>query len=158
SFVVFAFTLRPAGGEARIPVGRLPPLVLTMLRALSACVLVALIAAGFLGSQDTFRNIVPTFVWVLWWIGFTYLCMVFGDLWALVAPWRLFSAKGLRTLPGAVGVWPAVALLLAFAWMETAWHGNAVPRNLALLLLGYTLLTCAGIWLFGSEAWLKSGE
>jgi hypothetical protein len=51
-----------------------------------------------------------------------------------------------------------VALLLAFAWIEIVWEGNAVPANIAWLAIGYSLLTWAGMFVFGSEAWLKSGE
>jgi len=53
---------------------------------------------------------------------------------------------------------PAAALLLAFAWIEIVWEGNAVPANLAWLALGYSLLTWTGMFVFGRDAWLKSGE
>jgi hypothetical protein len=73
-------------------------------------------------------------------------------------PWKVIYPKGLFKLPPAVSVWPAVALLLAFAWIEIVWDGNAVPANIAWLALGYSLLTWTGMFVFGREAWLKSGE
>jgi uncharacterized membrane protein len=117
-----------------------------------------LIAAGLFGTQDPFRNLAPAFVWIAWWIGFTYLSALLGDVWALLNPWKVFYPKGIFELPPAVGVWPAAALLLAFAWIEIVWEGNAVPANIAWLALGYSALTWAGMFVFGREAWLASAE
>jgi hypothetical protein len=158
SFVVFALALRPRAGYARFFLLRLHPLVVAALRAASLGVLVVLIAAGLFGTQDPFRNLAPAFVWIAWWLGFTYLCAVLGDLWALANPWKVLSPKGLFELPPAVGAWPAVVMLLAFAWTEIVWEGNAVPANLAWLALGYSLLTWAGMFAFGRDAWLQSAE
>jgi hypothetical protein len=41
----------------------------SVLRVLSVATLAMLIAAGLLGRQDPFANILPTFVWVIWWVG-----------------------------------------------------------------------------------------
>lgn len=163
SFAVFAFAL---SSRARVSYPRravLPahPFARHALRALSVCLFVVLIAAGLFGTQDPFRNLLPAFVWIAWWIGFTYLTVLLGDLWGVMNPWKaLYPARlGLRVrLPVAVGVWPATALLLAFAWVEIVWEGNAVPANIAYLALGYSVLTWAGMFLFGREAWLASGE
>jgi hypothetical protein len=158
SFAVFAAALRRPAAYRSSPFARLPPLALGALRAASLCVLLGLVAAGFLGTQDPFRNLAPAFVWIAWWIGFTYLCMVFGDLWALVNPWSLFRARGFLRLPAATGVWPALALLLAYAWIEIVWHDNAVPANVAWLALGYSLATWAGMAVFGADEWLRRCE
>jgi hypothetical protein len=158
SFMVFALALQPGASYRQFFLLRIPPLLVGVLPALSVCVFVVLIAAGLFGSQDPFRNPVPAFVWIWWWIGFTYLCAVFGDLWALLNPWKVFYAKGFFKLPPAVGAWPAVALFLAFAWIEIVWPGNAIPANIAWLAIGYSLLTWAGMFVFGREAWLRSGE
>jgi hypothetical protein len=45
-----------------------------------------LIAAGLAGDQSPTRNIVPTAVWVGWWVGFAYLSTLVGNLWAVVNP------------------------------------------------------------------------
>ena len=76
SFVVFALALRRAASGAaypRLALLRLHPLVLAALRAMAVCIFVVLIAAGFFGTQDPFRNLAPAFVWIAWWIGFTYV-------------------------------------------------------------------------------------
>lgn len=162
SFLVFALALRPGASYRRIALLRLHPLVVAALRAVGVGVLFVLIAAGLFGTQDPFRNLAPAFVWIAWWIGFTYLTALVGDVWALLNPWKaLYPAEGFglrRGLPAKVGVWPATGLLLAFAWIEIVWEGNAVPANIAWLALGYSLLTWAGMFVFGREAWLHSAE
>src|ERR1043166_3052398 len=85
------------------------------------------IAAGFFGDQNPFRNIAPTLVWVIWWVGLTFVSAFVGDIWSLLNPWRTvfewaerisaFAARPFR-YPKPLGVWPAVALLLAFSWTE----------------------------------------
>jgi len=140
---------------------RVPPFAPQVARAVSVGVFVLLLVAGLFGTQDPFRNLVPAFVWIAWWIGFTYLCALLGDLWAVLNPWNALYPESFslrRSLPAAVGVWPAAALLLAFGWVEIVWEGNAVPANIAWLALAYSVLTWAGMFVFGREAWLASGE
>src|SRR5260370_40676022 len=60
--------------------------------------------------------------------------------------------------PEALGVWPAVGLLLAVAWIELVFPSPAVPGNIAWLALAYSLLTWGGMTVFGSESWIKHGE
>jgi hypothetical protein len=43
-------------------------------------------------------------------------------------------------------------------WIEIVWDGNAVPANIARLALAYSALTWLGMFCFGREAWLASGE
>ena len=179
SFLLFALVLRQrADGTAypRLALPRFPfahPLILAALRIASMVLFVVVIAAGLFGNQDSYRNFAPTFMWIVWWVGFAYLSALVGDLWALVNPWKVLYLWGeavaralrlagdpgpRRRLPPGVGVWPAAALLLAFVWVEILWDGNAVPANIAWLALGYSVLTWAGMFLFGREAWLRAGE
>ena len=51
------------------------------------------ILAGFIGTDNPYRNIAPTLVWIIWWVGFAYVSAFVGDLWALINPWRtMFDA------------------------------------------------------------------
>src|SRR3989442_15271286 len=117
SFLVFALALRRGAGYPQLFLLRIPPTVVGALRAVSVGVFFVLIAAGLFGTQDPFRNLAPAFVWIVWWIGFTYLSALAGDLWSVLNPWQALYPAGRfglrRELPAAVGAWPATALLLA---------------------------------------------
>jgi hypothetical protein len=137
-----------------------------------AAFLLILATAGF-GHLNPTRNLAPTAVWVLWWVGFAYVSALIGNVWALVDPWRsLFDgldaiirrgdpdgglALGWR-LPDRVGVWPAVALFLAFAWGELVYAGRAMPRDLTLMIVGYSLIAWTGMFLFGRAVWRRHGD
>src|SRR5215212_5604857 len=58
------------------------------LRLLSVLLFLLVVVAGLVGLQSGF-NIVPTFVWVIWWVGFSVVTAFFGNLWPLVSPWRV---------------------------------------------------------------------
>ena len=49
-------------------------------------------------------------------------------------------------------------LLLAFAWIELVYPNPAVPRFIAWLAVAYSVLTFAGMFVFGREIWLAHGE
>jgi len=47
---------------------------------------------GTFGSQNPTRNLAPTAVWVIWWVGVAYLSALFGNVWMILNPWSaLFS-------------------------------------------------------------------
>jgi hypothetical protein len=183
SFVMFGLFVRrmPAGGSrwqldisATRP-GRMMthPAPLLVLRLAALIVFVVAIVAGFLGDQNPYRNIAPTLVWIIWWVGLAYVAAFVGDLWALINPWRtLFDAarwvyrrlglpgeldRGLP-YPAALGAWPACLLLLAFAWVELVYPNAASPFHIAALAVAYSVLTWAGMLLFGRDVWLANGE
>jgi hypothetical protein len=149
------------------------PSLLFVVRLLSVGLLVLVVAAGFFGNQHPLRNLAPALVWILWWVGLAYVSAFVGDLWALINPWRtVFAwAEGLyrrlargRELarhlpyPAALGVWPAVLLLLVFVWLELVFPSPAVPANVAWMAVGYSAVTWAGMFAFGRERWLGHGE
>ena len=140
------------------------------LRLLSVLLFLLVVVAGLVGLQSGF-NIVPTFVWVIWWVGFSFVTAFFGNLWPLVSPWRVIfdwsdrlarrSGFGLelgQPYPEALGIWPAVCLYLVFVWFENVYAGSYVPRNIALFALGYSLITLYGMAFCGKETWLHRGE
>jgi hypothetical protein len=129
------------------------------------------LVASVIGNPDPYRNIAPTMVWIIFWVGFAYVSAFVGNVWPLINPWRnLFQAAewpsrrflghGLALdlpYPRALGVWPAFVLLLGFSWLELVYPAPAVPANIAAFALGYSVLTFAGMIAFG-EAWLRHGE
>ena len=136
----------------------------------SLAVIVLLTTAGLIGSRDPLANPLPLFVWTVWWIGFTYLHAVFGNLWAHVNPWTglyhlLTAARRLRhrrehpplQYPPWAGHWPAVAGFLVFAWFELIHPAPSDPAVLASLVTSYLLFHLAGVLAFG-ERWLQKAE
>ncbi len=128
-----------------------------------------LIAAGLTGSRDPLVNPLPVTVWTVWWVGFTLITAVFGDIWRTVNPWtgpyRLLTRltadqKRLprRRLPGWIGYWPAVAGLFAFAWFELVDIAPEDPARLAKLASAYWVGTFVAMLLFGEERWRCRGE
>jgi hypothetical protein len=149
------------------------PAVVALLRFLAVAVFLLTVLAGFLGVQNPYSNLIPTMVWVVWWVGFAFACALLGDLWALLNPLRtLFGwsevAYGALTrgrllsrhysYPAWLGCWPAVMLFLGFAWAELVWRDNDIPAYLACATLGYSIVTWIGMFLYGQEAWLRNGE
>ena len=157
------------------PIGRLlaHPAVVFSLKFVSVLLFIVTVTAGFVGNQNPYRNIAPTMVWIVVWVGLAYVSAFVGDLWALLNPWRTIFAwaeslcarlgggrglsLGLR-YPDALGVWPAVVLLLAFVWVELVYPTPAVPAQIACLAAGYSVLTWAGMAVFGRETWLRNAE
>jgi hypothetical protein len=182
SFVIVGLLARPAASARDYPRTELlaHPLVrfvvhtvlLGLLKLVSVGLFVLIVIAGFFGSQDPYRNIAPTLVWITWWVGLAIFSAFIGNLWAAINPWRtIFEAcdrlchtvtgRGLAlhlTYPEVLGVWPAVLLLLAVSWTELVFPSPSVPANIAWLALVYSLLTWIGMAVFGVEAWLERGE
>lgn len=168
SFAIAALALRRAALAHNIVEHRvgLPFPVVWQCAAVALFVLV--IVAGLWGRQSTFKNIAPLAVWVAFWAGLSLVCGFVGDVWVVINPWAVLHgwAEKLtrRTLslnrspPPWLGAWPAVVLFLGFAWCELLWEESGHPRELAALLLLYSLLSWTGMALFGRAAWLRTGE
>jgi hypothetical protein len=109
-----------------------------------------------------------TAVWIIWWVGLPYLSAVFGNLWGLANPWAALFAWCERLCgrrlsldlryPAWLDVWPGVLLLFAFVWIELIYPLSPVPAAIAALGCCYSLLTWAGMALFGRTTWLERGE
>jgi hypothetical protein len=149
------------------------PSLALALKLLALAAFIITIVAGLRGDQNPYRNIAPTLVWIIGWVGVAYVSAFVGNVWALINPWRTIFETietlyqgltgrrefGLRLpYPQALGVWPAFLLLLAFAWIELVYPNPAVPRTIAWLALAYSVLTLAAMFLFGREFWLERGE
>lgn len=151
--------------EVELQLPRMTAALVAAARIVSVLLLFLLLAAGFLGSRENWdHNILPVVVWVWWWVGLAFVCALVGDLWAVVDPWAAVGRwlSGDRVprfrLPEAIGVWPAVAGFLVFAWAELVWPSNAMPMQLATAILVYSLLTWAAMALVGVEGWRRHGD
>jgi hypothetical protein len=147
-------------------------LVALMARVLGLIVFVTVVLGGFIGDQNPFKNLAPTMIWIIGWVGIAFLSPLIGNFWQFLNPWdtsfraaesahhRLGGGKfGLDcAYPAWLGVWPAFALFLTFAWMELVWSGRNVPAELATALLVYSAMTWTALFVFGREVWLEKGE
>ncbi len=140
---------------------------LEAVRLVSAALLVLVVAAGFAGDQTPTRNLAPTWIWVIWWVGFAYVSALIGNLWGVVNPWAAIfrwaeratsSVGGHLPYPPALGMWPAVILFAAFAWVELVYDGRSIPARLAFMATVYSLITWAGMFAFGRAVWLRHGD
>ena len=52
----------------------------------------------------------------------------------------------------------AVALFVAFAWMELVWPESESPLWIATAIVAYSAVTWIGMVLFGRRTWLEAGE
>jgi len=142
----------------------------TALNLVGLTALVLAVVAGFAGTKDPNRNIAPTLIWIVWWVGFSYLTMLVGNLWPLVNPWRTVydwvarwrarTCAATPAVPWPVGLdsWPALFLLLLFGWVELVFPFRSTPLVLSWLVLAYSALTFAGMARYGPQVWLEHAD
>jgi hypothetical protein len=150
---------------------RIPYAIVICCRFFGVGVLVLIVAAGLFGNPGTFKNIAPVAVWVIWWVGLSFVSAFVGNIWALINPWiaifdfaEWLARSRVKKLslrlahPPWVGAWPACVLFLLFAWLELVAPARDVPRHVAIAVAIYSGLTLTGFAVFGRDKWLKSGE
>ena len=148
---------------------RLEPLANLAGLALFALVLYS----GFAGAQEVDANLAPTFIYVVFWVGFPIAGVLLGDVFPLFSPWRT-SARLIRRLlralapgrwsqpplryPDRLGMWPAAIVLTGFGWLELVYLYRDVPATLAALASGYFAFSLTGMVLFGVERWERHAD
>ena len=152
--------------------GRLPRGLEPLAGALGVAVFGFVVVCGLAGGQSPTGNLLPTFVYVVFWVALVPVCVLAGDVFAAVNPWRAvgraagWTARRLagprlgRALPypARLGRWPAAASIAVFAWVELAYAGRDRPATLAVLALAYAAVQLLGMALFGVEAWTARGD
>lgn len=145
--------------------------IFVLIKAFSVFILFLTIGAGLFGSPVIAWNWTPTFIWIIWWVGFGFVHVLVGNVWAIVNPWKalyeglcflgLFrskSGRGRFAYPQRLGSWPAFVLFLGFIWLELVSTDSANPRLLGGLILAYSVVTVLGMHLFGKHTWLHCCE
>ncbi len=145
--------------------------VRVVVQIVSALLLVELFLAALFGTTDTFGNIAPTWIYVIFWLGVPALTVVFGNVWRALSPWRAFAdgfvwvwerlgreARPLAIYPERAGRYPAATALFLFAALELAYWDPASTRALALAIALYTYVTLFGMATFGRATWTDRGE
>src|SRR6185312_9615311 len=138
------------------------PNIRVIAQFVAVAALILIVVAGIIGDQTPTRNLAPTAIWIAWWVGFSYLSAFVGNVWLLVNPWAAIFDWCERILPkpraprratinwpNGLGVWPAIALFIVFAWLELIWEGRSIPSQLAWLVIGFSVLTWTGMFVFG---------
>lgn len=135
-------------------------------RGLAVATLLLTIATGLLGTRDPYRNFSMTAFWILFVLAFTYLTALFGNVYALLNPWRVLAEwlgrawpaylRGRWRYPARLEAWPALLLYFGFiAWELFGW---ARPQPLGAVLAGYTALNLFAVWAIGAQDWFRHGE
>ena len=178
SFVVAVLVSRraPPSVPSEGLVVALGPLLLPLrqaCRAASVILLALTVIAGLFGNLNPEMNLAPTLVWIIGWVGLSLVAACFGNIWPAFDPWRslfetvdvlarrLGATRGITlawTYPKSLGTWPAVILLLLFAWLEVVYLQASVPSRIAYMLLVWSALTLLGMVCFGRETWQRNAD
>ena len=137
--------------------------------SVSFLVLLALLAAGLLGSRDPLSNPLPLVFWVFVWIGVVLVQGLFGNLWRWIEPWygpwhlimRLLGRPDGRPFlryPARAASWPAFFGFAAFVWFELVFIAPADPEKLAIAIAVYWVVAFFGMIVFGHPSWSRQAE
>ncbi|MEM7254656.1 MAG: hypothetical protein AAF493_24855, partial [Pseudomonadota bacterium] len=145
-------------------------LLLSIARWACAGLFLLVIATGWFGIDDPYKNFAPTAFWILWWVGVVYASALIGNVWAWINPIATLAgvAQWLSARAGIAstgftfryrfGYWPAVVVFVLFASAEFIWEGGEEPRNVALMAGGYAVYCWVGMVLFGRDEWLSKAD
>lgn len=132
----------------------------------STVLLVGLVLIGFYGTHDPLENLLPLFIWTLWWQGFLTLQALFGNLWNWLNPWTgiyhlIFGElerPGWLQLPTKLGIAPAIIAFIGFSIFSLIDLAPDNPSRLALVVTAYWFYTLLGMVVFGARDWLSRAE
>ncbi|MGZ8647554.1 MAG: fenitrothion hydrolase [Solirubrobacteraceae bacterium] len=136
--------------------------------AIGVALLALVIVAAYVGPDSGTNNFAPTFIFIIVWVGLVFASVLFGDVFRAFNPWRAIgratgAALGRRApvhrpYPERLGRWPAALGLLAFTWIELVSEWAVLPRTVASVAVGYTIVTLAAQAVWGVETWTRRGE
>jgi hypothetical protein len=175
SFVLVVMFAGDQVGAKAIDYPRRPvPFLLTAARSpwprivggiVGVAALLAVVISGFFGLTDPTRNPAEYLVWIFFWAATVILSGLVGNLWYLLNPWAAIYDAATRVvrigpvlkLPN-VGVWPAAAAYFSFACLELTTGMANRPWLVATVAVVYSVVTLAGMVLFGRDVWLGHCE
>lgn len=157
---------------AERPLFRLPLAVEVAGGAVGVAAFAAVVYAGLAGTDVPARNLAPTAVYVLFWVGIPFVSLLAGDIFRVLSPWRAIGraagalirragsdvASEPLAYPDRLGRWPAAIVLLLFTAAELCWGQGNDPRVLAVLALLYLAVQLVGMSLYGVEAWNRNAD
>ncbi len=152
---------------------RLPEFFSWLASLLGLGLFAVVVYCGFAGSQVSLVNFSVTFIYVIFWVGVPVVSVLLGDVFGALSPWRTTARVlwALRRLlaggrevspplryPRWLGMWPSVAGILGFAWLELVYVYRDQPSLLAALSVGYFAVMVVGMVLFGVEGWGEEAD
>ncbi len=173
SFLLLTFLPRDLAERllaARIKLLTLPVAPGPFISLLSAVFLVVMLFFGYNGTRDPLANGLPVFIWVVWWIAFTLVQVLTGDLWGMFNPWSGVIAllekltggaivhTGRWRLPTQLGYSIAMIQFFGFAWFELVDLAPYDPERLAIVVLLFWLFNFVGMLAFGVDEWRFRAE
>ncbi|HXX61380.1 MAG TPA: hypothetical protein VEI48_08835 [Candidatus Sulfotelmatobacter sp.] len=157
-----------AGGQRTFV---MPPFLRVLLRVTGLVGWAAVLLETVLVAQPGDADVGSLFLWVYGWVGLAVLSALVGPIWTWLDPFdslargaaalthRLgFEGPRPATYPARLGRWPAVVGYGYFIWLELAVTNGGGGRYLGLSLAGYTVITLAGMLVYGREAWRRNAE
>ncbi|HEU5084700.1 MAG TPA: hypothetical protein VFU14_15265 [Acidimicrobiales bacterium] len=136
-------------------------------QAIALALFATTLAAAWFGPDDVSANLAPTALYIAFWVGMQVVSPVVGDVWRRLNPlWVIAAAldrlRGrdpeVSTASGAwAGHWPAALGLLAFLWLELAYHEPASLSAIAVFLSAHTVAVLVGAARFGA-GWVRTGD
>ncbi|MFF8276425.1 hypothetical protein ACF05T_10015 [Streptomyces lateritius] len=134
----------------------------TALRLLGLAAALTVVLHLLIGPDDPERNPAPGAVHVLLWVGLVPASLLLGPVWRLLNPLRtlhalLPAARAPRPLPAGVGIRPAAAGLLLYAWLELAAPDPASATALLSFLAAHTAVHLLGAARHG-PAWFAHAD
>lgn len=136
--------------------------------AIGVALFALLVYCGLAGTQIGTRNLTPTAIYVVVWVGLVPVSAALGDVFSLFNPWRAIgraagALAGRRVgqplpYPERLGRWPAALGILAFAWLELVYTQRSDPPTLALLMLVYATIQLLGMAFYGVERWTDRAD
>ncbi len=144
-----------------------------ILKVCAVALLLLTFLSAFFGSADPLMNFSPTFIWIVWWLGSSFACMLFGNHWQHLDPWlcvyqsarvawlRVGNAsrqKPLLNWPLTWGRWPACLSLLTWCGLEIIYPIAAMPHRLGWFIAAYSAITWLGMTLWGPSQWRSHAD
>jgi hypothetical protein len=128
----------------------------------------AIAALAAIAGQDRLTNPIFGFVFVWIWVGLVPISLLFGWFWRATNPLRTVHAgicalaridtrAGLANLPKRIGVWPAVAGIFAFSWLELVQPDRTTLSVLRLWVVGWFVIMILGAIVF-SQRWIGAAD
>jgi hypothetical protein len=143
-----------------------PRVLIVALKAIGLVALLWILAQVVIGGSSD-AAVDTLFTWVYGWVGVAIISALIGPVWSWLDPFstiydagawigRGLGLSGWRqsTYPPALASWPAVVGFYVFVWLELAY----LRADMGTVVAVYTVVTLAGMLLFGKDAWRKNAE